>query len=196
MVDRLDTFLSAYPDVQVIHFHRVSLSGTLETRCVTRSRSQLLASSEAPLKVSLFALNGHCPWNALSGRTINGSDILYPDWSSIRYLGDQEASVLCNVSEERSGHTDVDLSQPFLRCPRHTLQRVVQSILQDCSIKFLVGFEIELYLVTPEVAADPSAFDPAPFNSVPMGAVSFRDKRGQCIKDCALALAGVGIVVE
>ncbi|KAF4968881.1 hypothetical protein FSARC_3780 [Fusarium sarcochroum] len=197
MAEQLERFLSAYPDVELVHFHRITLSGTLETRCVTTSRCLLLASSGSSLKISLFSLNGLCPWYGLTGRTINGSDTLYPDWSSLRYLGLGEASVLCNVSEECSGHQDVEPSQPFSRCPRSTLQRVIHSALETCGIEFLAGFEIEFYLVSPEVAADPSTFEaPTPFKDVSMGAVSFRDKRAHCIRACVRALDKASIVVE
>ncbi|KAF4460324.1 glutamine synthetase bacteria [Fusarium albosuccineum] len=197
MAEELERFFSAYPDVDAVHFHRVTLSGTLETRCVTKRRCLLLASTASPLKISLFSLNGLCPWHLLTGRTINGSDTLYPDWSSVRYLGGREASVLCNVSEERSGHPDVDPSQPFSRCPRSTLQRVIQSGLENHQVEFLAGFEIEFYLVSPEAAADPSTFDvPAAFNHVSAGAVSFRDKRAYCVQACVRGLEKSGIIVE
>jgi glutamine synthetase len=61
----------------------------------------------------------------------------------------------------------------------------------------LIGFEIEMYLVTPEVARDPSLFEaPAPFDNIPMGAVSFRGERGHCIQACVLELTEANIVVE
>jgi glutamine synthetase len=197
MAEQLEILFAAHPDVEVIRLHRVTLSGTLETRFVTKAQALLLSSKGSPLKISLFSQNGLCPWYELSGRTINGSDTLYPDWTSIRYLSHQTASVLCNTSEELSGHPDVDHSQPFLRCPRSSLQKVFQLGKEDFGIEFLVGFEIELYLVTPEVVADPSTFEaPTPFDTLPMGAVSFRDKRGQCIQACVLELTKADVVVE
>jgi glutamine synthetase len=77
------------------------------------------------------------------------------------------------------------------------LQNIVQIGQENFGAEFLIGFEIEMYLVTPEVARDPSAFEaPAPFDKIPMGAVSFREERGHCIQACVLELAEANIVVE
>ncbi|KAK1836424.1 glutamine synthetase bacteria [Podospora conica] len=182
----LHAFLARYPDVEFIHFHYQTNSGTTASHCVPKGRCISLAAANSPLRVSTLTLIGLCPWKALPNRSISGYDCLHPDWTSLCHLGTGgEASVLCDVSEQ----DDI-----FLRCPRRALRQTASLGAETLGLDFLLGVEIEFYLVD---AADRLKFEiPAGFRPVQKHAGALLGKPGLCLRQCVSRLQKAGILVE
>jgi glutamine synthetase len=102
---------------------------------------------------------------------------------------------MCNVSEELATHPDLDPSNFYLRCPRSTLQKVVEYGKTEHQLFFLTGFEIEFYLLDPETIADRSKFNSPPY-LFRNGACGLSNKYGRCAQDCVGRMQKSGIVVE
>lgn len=173
------------------------MTGFLCTRCVPRTRALELAANAEPLKLGTLRLIGLTPWGAYGPNfSVSGWDCIYADWTSIRCIALQHASVLCNVSEEESGHKDSNPEDPYLRCPRSALHRAIQYALDQHQVSFLAGFELEFYLVEAEDVMETASFNTRHPKSFVYSAASMRDKYGRCVFDCARNVQASGIVVE
>ncbi|KAF2476028.1 glutamine synthetase/guanido kinase [Lindgomyces ingoldianus] len=190
-------FLGSHPDVKFIHYHWADLSGVLRVRILPTDHSLRLIRQHRPLQAGAFSLIGFAqgpslPRNFRPGG-VNG---LWPDWSSLRLLKHGHASVLCNVSEEASGHTDVNPSAPFLRCPRSMLQSLLNKVESELRVSLLVGFEMEFHLMDEKDRQQALTGDgPAGYNYW-SSASAMRDSRGKCLGECVEALQAADIYVE
>ncbi|EFR04024.1 glutamine synthetase bacteria [Nannizzia gypsea CBS 118893] len=197
--NHLDTFLMTNRDIKYVHYVIVTLFGTLETQILPIAGCQeRVRSANDTHRVSPFSLWGG--FGNLKSFTDNfgyGSDLWHADWTSLRAMDQHNASVLCNVSEAAAHHRDVDPSNPFHRCPRSGLQLALQKAKEQLNVSFLVGFELEFYLLekTPDVGQGwkaPTAV-PACYWSSP---IFLRGDLGICLAACVDAIEAAGIRVE
>ena len=195
----LDTFLQSNPAIKYIHYVVVTLFGTLETQIlpIARCRERIRSTNDTH-KVSPFSLwGGFGNVQIFADNFRYGSDHWHPDWTSLKAMDQHNASVMCNVSESATHHRDVDLGNPFHRCPRSGLQLALQKVNEQLNVAFLVGFELEFYLLekTPDVGRGwkaPTAV-PGCYWSSP---IFLRGDLGVCLAACADAIETAGIRVE
>ncbi|KAK0110063.1 hypothetical protein ONS95_002720 [Cadophora gregata] len=192
----LDVFLTTNPDVEFIHWNYVDLAGLVGSRCVPKSICRELAQQGTPSTLGSLSTIGLCSLNDLpSNFRTHGWDSLYPDWTSLRKLDTGHASVMCNVSEEASGHSDLVMESPFLRCSRSALQRAVHFARNRLGAMIIAGFEVEFYLIDAATAKDPSLFR-RPTYTFLNGACSLRGIYAECAFECVKALQQTGIVAN
>ena len=202
----LENFITLYPLIEFIHFHWVDLSGIHKSRVISRSRALKLASGGMPQEIGHGSSLGMCYSELPHGSWIPaGVDSLYPVWSSLRMMGENWCSVICCSSEE-SALIAPDLSThdgfrvlKFERCPRSVLKKIITHIKEELFVTFLVGFELEFYLLDDEKChrGDPNECIPVitntTYNSTALG---LRGSRGACVEECARKLQAFGIEVE
>jgi glutamine synthetase len=196
---QLNQFLERTTTVKYIHYTVVTLFGTLECQVIPVKRCQkLIQSGNEAHKVSPFSLwGGFGTPERLAKNFRYGSDLWYPDWTSLRSLDPHNASVICNVSESSAHHLDVDPGDPYHRCPRTGLQKVLLSAKEQQSLTFLVGFELEFYLL--ELDSDSEQGWRAP-KGIPgcywSSPISLRGTLGACLTACVEAIEAAGVRVE
>ena len=182
-------------DIQYIHFHWTDLSGVLRARVLPRASCETMIMNGQVLRVGPGAVMGHgldisdLPEWFVPG----GCDSVIPDWTSCRMLNDYTASVMCNVSEVHASHLDADPLHPLLRCPRNTLQRVVERASTDFELSALVGFELEFYLLRTVQVEAPEVRLPA--HNHWSAASSLRSDLGLCLHECVSRLNKCGLEV-
>jgi glutamine synthetase len=195
----LDRLLEHTATIKYIHYTVVTLFGTLECQVLPVKRCQeLIKSGNDAHKVSPFSLwGGFGTPKRLANNFRYGSDLWYPDWTSLITLDPQNASVICNVSESSAHHLDVNPNDPYHRCPRTGLQRVLQLVQAQQSLTFLVGFELEFYLLELDVEIErgwraPKGI-PGCYWSSP---TSLRGALGACLTACVEAIQAAGVQIE
>jgi glutamine synthetase len=153
----LNSFLTSHPTIRLIRYEYLDVSSIL--RCITLTATHALSLGPSPHKISAVALD-MLP-NTAFGPNFHclGTDDLYPDWSSLRVAkyvegikGNEEvtASVMCYV---RGHHTQYD---PYYSCPRSILQKALSTAKNDYGMTFLVGCEIEFFLLDPSSSSSSS----------------------------------------
>jgi glutamine synthetase len=196
---QLSSFLGRNGTVRYIHYTVVTLFGTLECQVLPVKRCQdLIETGNKAHTVSPFSLwGGFGSPKRLANIFRYGSDLWYPDWTSLRTLDLHNASVMCNVSESATHHRDVDPDDPYHRCPRTGLQKVLRFAKEQHGLTFLAGFELEFYLL--EQTQDNEQGWRAPkgapgcYWSSP---VPLRGALGACLVACVEAVQVAGIQVE
>ncbi|KAF2115698.1 glutamine synthetase bacteria [Lophiotrema nucula] len=196
---QLSSFIERNPTTRYIHYNVVTLFGTLESQVLPLKRCQKLAQSENEAhRVSPFSLwGGFGNPKRLANNFRYGSDLWYPDWTSLRAFDQHNASVICNVSESATHHLDVDPNDPYHRCPRTGLRNVLRAAKEQQNLTFLVGFELEFYLL--EKTQDNEQGWRAP-KGVPgcywSSPIPLRGALGACLTACVEALQMAGIQIE
>jgi glutamine synthetase len=195
----LQRLLGQADTIKYIHYTIVTLFGTLECQVLPVKRCQeLIESGNDAHKVSPFSLwGGFGTPERLANTFRYGCDLWYPDWTSLRGLDPQNASVICNVSESSTHHLDVDPDDPYHRCPRTGLQKVLHLAKEQHSLTFLVGFELEFYLL--ELDSNSEQGWRAP-RGVPgcywSSPAPLRGTLGACLTACVEAIQSAGVQVE
>ncbi|KAK6954206.1 hypothetical protein Daesc_004171 [Daldinia eschscholtzii] len=197
--DYLEIFLENNPTIKYIQYTIITLFGTPETQVlpVARCREHIRSGDESH-RVSPFSLwGGFGDPKRFATNFRYGSDLWHPDWTSLKALDQHNASVICNVSEAATHHLDVDPANPFHRCPRSGLQVTLQKVEEQLGLSFLVGFELEFYLL--EKSSDLGQGWKAP-TAVPgcywSSPVFLRGALGSCLAACADAVEAADIRVE
>lgn len=178
----LETFLIDNDDINFIRFEWLDLSGVLRVRVVAIFHALRLEATDCEISLQPAAL-----WSTYAGipdlAPSAGDARLFPDWQSLSRLPclPGHASVICNVYEN---YNDVG----FKRCPRSLLIRRLEAAP---SLDFLVGFEIEFVLISPETPSAPVAHTPG-WSS----ASGLRNKYQGIIESSVLRMQAAGIGVE
>jgi glutamine synthetase len=135
-------FFASNATVQFVRLQWVDFSGVLRTRIVTKTRCLHLASG-----ASHYTLAQNCmilPISTAPQYFHDGPEAweLRPDWQTLRICGFAPAhsSVMC--FNARLGSSD-----PFIRCPRKLLSKVLDNFQDQHESKLLMGFEIEFILL-------------------------------------------------
>ena len=155
-VSGLTKFLTDNPSIDFIRFQWLDFSGVVNARVATRSFALSLAQKNVPISLPSPILTALLIDASLFWEDINiGVDGLWPDWSSLRvcHYNPNHAQVMCFIEENL--HRDGD-GVGFQRCPRHRLRELTDSAKAKHDMKFLVGVEIEFFIMeesqgTPQV---------------------------------------------
>lgn len=158
----------------------------------------LVKSGNDSHTVSPFSLwGGFGSPNRLTNIFRYGSDLWDPDWTTLKILDEHNASVICNVSESSTHHLDLEPDDPYHRCPRTGLQKVLRHASDQHGLTFLTGFELEFYLL--EQTQDSEQGWRAP-KGVPgcywSSPIHLRGALGACLIACVEALQVAKIQVE
>ncbi|KAI9700146.1 MAG: hypothetical protein M1820_006928 [Bogoriella megaspora] len=190
-------FFEQHSHVEFVYYHWTDMSGVLRVRALPKSYALKLATENKPLKAGAFALIGLMSSSTLpKGFRPGSASAICPDWSSLRAVRTGFASVICNVSEEYACHADTDPTKPFDRCPRSGLQNIIHLAKIQHGLSFLVGLELEFYLMTNEDLKD-ALNDAAPTAYNHWSTASgMRDVRADCLEDCVKALQRSEIEVQ
>ncbi|KAH8592063.1 hypothetical protein B0O99DRAFT_457222, partial [Bisporella sp. PMI_857] len=191
-------FVYKFPAVTFVHLHWVDFVGILRSRVLPVAHCLKLSNNERVLRISPCATRpvygGPHPEGFIGAA---GSNSLIPDWASLLLLSDIHASVMCNVSEEGSFHSNFDTKKPFQRCPRSELQRVVDLAGREHSLLIQAGVELEFYLW--DENEDPiESMEMASLGKVNTWstASALRTQQAACVEACALRLQKSGVYVE
>jgi glutamine synthetase len=146
-VSALKTFLAENQSIDFIRFQWLDFSGVLNARVATTNFASSLAQKNAPISLpspilTLPLIDGSLLWEDIK----TGVDGLWPDWSSLRvcHYHPNHAQVMCFVEEDFHGDGE---RVGFRRCPRHRLLEFTDSIKAKHDMDFLVGVEVEFFIV-------------------------------------------------
>ena len=188
-MNALKDFLDANPGVEFLRYQWLDVGNILRLVVVTKHHA--LSLGDKPLKISCLSF-GFLPdatFN-LSAFAPAGYDELYPDWQSLRlctYLDNNgtHASVMCFVKEESRNFP------AWKRDPRTLLQNALQLAEATYGLKFLVGFELEFFLID---KTNRDASRPVEFLDQFYGAAALRDDRVIAVLEkCMRSLLNAGI---
>ncbi|KAM0704729.1 hypothetical protein Q7P35_007515 [Cladosporium inversicolor] len=190
-----EAFHKANDTIKYFHYQWIDYSGFLCERVLPRDTCLAQATESSPVKVASLCLIGLCDMHASTTFRPGDAAYLYPDWRSLRRMSEHHASVLCSVAEGYDCNSRPSTAEPFLRCPRSVLERVLAYALANHGINFDAGFEIEFYLLD---ASECLAFPQSTRSSLVYlnGAVSLRGPHGKCVEACVDALGAAGIAVQ
>ena len=198
-------YLRAHPDTQFIKWFWISLNGFLYVRTTTKSRSLSLASTSSPIRVHVSCVGGFTPINTMDPIFVTrvGKTNICADWKSLRMISPTHAAVQCWVSENLSLYKSLAMPSPRQRCPRSCLERVLTCARERHSLVFLVGFELEFYLVESFEAVtgkgkaeDPLSSKDQHLSRTWSSAACMRGPLAGCVEECMLALEAAGLVIE
>lgn len=193
-------FLNARPQIQIIKCSWVSCSGSIYAELLTRSRCLTLAIKNLALHPNTSCLAGLIPSHVLSHSILSPTGRLkvFPDWKSLYQSSPTEAVVQCFVHEDFLHQRT--LEHPAERCPRSCLERIISTARETRSLEFLVGFELEFYLLEPTSSGNGRLSDdslPPDEHLIPWrSSQRLHGKRSECLRKCMLALEEAGIIVE
>lgn len=194
----VNSCLQDFPDCQFIHHHWVDISSVFRARVLTKEHCLVLEKNHQPATTYHAAHLGLMnPSDRPRSFVPSSAPALHPDWSSARKIKDGHVSVLCDISEAECGYWGIDYSKPFERSSRAVLTEVLTSISQKHVVDFLVGFELEFYLVDAEcdirAPQAPRPWRPTSYSSL---ASSLRGASAACVEYCVANLKEAGIGVQ
>lgn len=188
----LQNFLDTNPDIEFIQLAMMDYAGVLRVRVATKHFALSLATKSSPLSVQSPILTAALVDGSIMMEDIEiGADEMWPDWSSLRVLPYQpgHAQVSCFVKE--GGMFD---GKGFRRCPRSRLQELTGQATLKHGLEFLVGVEIEFYIL--EASKDVLPAGPVKTNSSPFSAASLRNTYLPILEEIVRTLGKVGILVR
>ena len=141
-------FFESHPDIEFVRLLQVDYGNVVRARIVPKIRfSQMSATREdsgqiatlSPLSV-FFLSSGEPRWDIVQP---NNDDHWIPDWPTLRPFPAEPrtAIVMCFIKET------AERENPFDRCPRDTLRRVLAKA-QQSGIEYIVGHELEFTLMS------------------------------------------------
>jgi glutamine synthetase len=144
-LERLDAFFQANPSVDFVRLQWVDYSGVVCTRVVTKPFALAIAGGKESLNCGSCILSALSVTGALVIDEVNPAvDQVCPDWTSLKlcHYHPRHAQVMCWVYHGNSPKT-----QGFHLCPRTRLHEITCSAMEQHGIGFLVGLEIEFYIL-------------------------------------------------
>jgi len=153
---QFEAFMRQHPEVRYIWLQFISNTATVRNRMipVKRFRNQLAKSSYPSITKALTRLlQNESP---AAGCIATGEFQLVPDFSSL-CLNKGIDSLSATVQTWWMAEAD-DGQRVHWRCPRHTLQRQVQTLSEEFELSILMGFEIEVVFVRPSKKDNESDF--------------------------------------
>lgn len=151
MAATANSFLQKHLDVKFIHHHWMTPSGVLQACVLTRDHCLKLVKTGGAISSHPRARLGLLARPEWAGLFRQGATATCQDWSSARIIKRSHASGLCDMAEPGNCHEDSDAAQPLQRCPRAILREFVREIESQRNIEYLVGFELEFYLVDHDI---------------------------------------------
>ena len=188
----LHSFLNANPEVEFIQCSFMDYSSVLRVRVLTKYFVLSLAEKNSPLSIQAPILTAGLVDGTVMLEDVDiGADDVFPDWSSLKALPHQPsyANVMCFVRE--GGMFD---GKGFRRCPRTRLREFTESTKQNHDLEFLVGLEIEFYIM--EASKDVLPTGPVNTNKATFSSASYRNAYIPILEEIVQALAKVGIMVR
>jgi glutamine synthetase len=191
-VDVFKTFLADNPSIDFIRFQWLDFSGVLNARVATTNFASSLAQKNAPISLprpmlALSLIDASVLWDDVE----IGEDGLWPDWSSLRicHYHPNHAQVMCFYEEDL--HGDVD-GVGFRRCARRRLLEFTDSVKARHDMDFLVGVEIEFFIV------DESLGGPQPAKTVEnvYSTASLHNKYLPVLEEIVNSISRAGIEVR
>jgi glutamine synthetase len=167
-------------------------SSLLRVRVATRLFALSLASKSSPISVQSPILTAALVDGSVMMEDIEiGGDEMWPDWSSLKPLPYQpgHAQVMCFVKEK--GIWD---GKGFKRCPRSRLQELTEDVKAKHGMEFLVGVEIEFFIM--EASKDVLPPGPVKSNTNTFSAASLRNEYLPILEEIVRTLGKVGILVR
>ncbi|KAH8906842.1 glutamine synthetase/guanido kinase [Coniochaeta sp. PMI_546] len=198
-------FLTAHPKVEYIEFLWVDFFGITRVRKHSLSRAREMAEGGLPLMLPTVFMASHLEdVSSIPNFSITGAASMQPDWTSVRLLGDERhAAVSCWFVGNTALGCDSPPEGSGNRCPRTALQQVLELCRGATGAEFLVGFELEFYLLDEPFEPKPlnpftstnaeTAEDPRVYWST---ASAMRSSYGDCVEACVEALEMCGISVH
>jgi glutamine synthetase len=188
----LHTFLDANPEVEFFQCQIMDYGSVIRCRVITKHFALSLAAKESAIMMQSPIMTAALADGGLIMEAIEiGYDDMFPDWNSLRAWPHQPgyASLMCCIRE--GGMWD---GKGFRRCPRTRLREFTESAKGKHNLDFLVGFEIEFFILeasTDVLPAGPVKTFPMIFNPA-----SLRNKYTPIVAEIVLALTKVGILVR
>ncbi|UJO22528.1 uncharacterized protein CLAFUR5_12222 [Fulvia fulva] len=193
----LEQFLAREPGTIMIHLHWVDLCGILRARVLTKSRCQKVAASGQPARGLPRPYLGHTDCNDMPESYLPATrSLLCPDWTSLRWIREGHASVMCDVREDNESYGDCDPGDTFDRCSRYALGRIVRALYAEHQLTVIIGIEIEFFLVDKPSPGDWPRIDTVQAYNHASQASSVRDKAEIVLVACIQHLERCGISVE
>jgi glutamine synthetase len=188
----LQDFLDANPEVEFIQCMIMDYGSTLRVRVATKHFAISLAEKNSPISLQSPILTGVLVDGSLMFEDVDiGVDEMWPDWSSLKILPHQagHAQVFCFIKE--GGIWD---GKGFRRCPRFRLQEWTDSAKAKHNLDFLVGVEIEFFILE----ASKDALPAGPVKTAPgvFTAASLRNQYLPILEEIVKTLTKVGIMVR
>lgn len=149
----LQSLLDANPSVEFVRFQWVDFTATVRTRLVTVRQALRLAAEGLSISVANPITSALFVDGSFNEVTPGAKDSLIPDWSTLVVCHYQagHASVMCAIDEAGRG---------FDVCSRSLLEKVERNVKEKHGMTFLVGVEVEFYLMA-------SAESTVPVKNVP-----------------------------
>ena len=188
----LHTFLDANPEVEFFQCQIMDYGSVIRARVITKHFALSLAAKESAIMMQSPLMTAALADGGIMMEDIEiGHDDMFPDWNSLRALPHQPgyASLMCCVRE--GGMWD---GKGFRRCPRTRLREFTEAAKEKHNLDFLVGFEIEFYIL--EASTDVLPSGPVKTNTVVFSPASLRNKYTPVLAEIVQALTKVGIWVR
>ncbi|PGH20046.1 hypothetical protein AJ80_03696 [Polytolypa hystricis UAMH7299] len=162
----LKNFLTHHSEVKFLRYQYIDYGAVVRARISPIAHVLRVAAENSTPKMGgnvsdVFALDGTILWDLGTTTT----DALVPDWASLRecYYQPGHAVVMCCVAEGSQGPEKL-----FAACPRMRLWQLVNAAKQHHGVTFLVGVEVEFYIMTKsegDGGVVPVSTPPAPFTT-------------------------------
>lgn len=188
----LRNFLDANPQVEFIECQIMDYSSILRVRIATKRFALSLAETGSSIAVQSPLLTAALADGNLLMEDIEiGSDAMYPDWTSLKVMPHQpsHAQVLCFVKEGGIWN-----GKGFQRCPRTRLREFTKSAKAKHGLDFLVGLEIEFFIM--ELSKDTLPSEPVRTNTNTFSSSSLRNQYTPIVEEIVTTLTKAGIMVR
>lgn len=188
----LHTFLDDNPSVEFIRLQWVDYFGVLTGRVATKAWVLSLDDKEETLEVPSPISIGMFPTGSLNVEALQtGIDRMWPDWESARVLPyhPSHASVMCFIQEGEQAPVE---GRGFHFDPRSRLRDIAASAKAKYDMDFLVGMEIEFYIME-EING---VLKPVKTVSNAWSVASIRNKYLTILEEIAQAFQAAGIKVR
>ena len=188
----LHNFLDANPEIEFIHCHIMDYSSVLRARVITKHFALSLAAKNSGIMMVATILTAALADGGLLLEDLQtGADDMFPDWNSLRILPHQpgHATLMCFVKE--GGSWD---GKGWRRCPRGRLLEFTESAKAKHDMDFLVGFEIEFFVM--DASTDVLPPGPVKTNSIIFSPASLRNRYMPIVAEIVSTLTKVGIMVR
>jgi glutamine synthetase len=188
----LQSFLNANPEVEFIQCAIMDYSSVLRVRVITKNFALSLAEKSSAISMQSPILTGALVDGGLLIDDVEiGADDMFPDWNSLKAMPQQpgHAHLMCFIRE--GGIFD---GKGFRRCPRTRLRECTESAKTKHDLEFLVGLEIEFYIM--EASKDVLPAGPVKTNRIIFSAASYRNAYTPILEEIVRALTKVGIPIR
>ena len=188
----LRKFLDANPQVEFLDCQIMDYSSILRVRIITKRFALTLAETDSPISVVsplLTALLGD--GTILLEDLEIGADTMHPDWPSLMILPHQPSHAQVSCFARENGIWD---GKGFRRCPRTRLLEFTNSAKAKHGMDFLIGVEIEFYIM--ELSKDKLPSEPVKTTMGIFSSASLRNQYTPVVEEIVTTLMKAGIMVR